>query len=72
MIELLRYSREEYLGKELGKSVFSKMLKPAGRLFGNCSRKAISVAKTYRSKPKTEKSGKWKLSATSLKKITIN
>ena len=66
MVELLGFSPAELLGKGC-----SRMCKPARTPFENWSRKAISVTKTYPSKPKRESAGKWSLSATSMWKTAI-
>jgi PAS domain-containing protein len=71
MVELLGYTRDEFLGKDSGTSACSWMRPPVGRRFAPCRRPALSGTRTCRSKPRRARAGTWSLSATSIWKTAI-
>jgi PAS domain S-box-containing protein len=70
LTEILGYSRAEFLGRGYGKSVRSRIPRPADRRSSTCRTRAISVTRTYRWKLAPESSSTWSSSATCIGSTT--
>jgi PAS domain S-box-containing protein len=71
MVELLGYTRDEFLGKALWEIGVLRDADASQEAFRTLQATAIFGTRTYRFKPKRARAGTWSLSATSMQKTAI-